>query len=91
MATNGNGYKVMLGEASTAASELETILEDLQGQIQDMTKCREEFLNDSLWYGPKKTEFNAKFENYMDFVNKLQGNGREYKTALEGMIRDYQE
>ena len=30
-------------------------------------------------------------KNYMDFVNKLQGNGREYKTALEGMIRDYQE
>jgi uncharacterized protein YukE len=91
MAASGNGYKVSLSEASAAASELEGIIEELESQSKDMKSCQEEFLSDALWYGPKKTEFTSNFENYMQLVNQLVANGREYKAALDGMIADYQE
>ncbi|MBQ9058011.1 MAG: WXG100 family type VII secretion target [Atopobiaceae bacterium] len=84
------GYEIHFDEASNGASQLQKIIEGLQEQLQKMSSTEEQFLNDQLWYGPNKTKFSQRFEEYKKAVENLLTNASEHHTALVDILNAYQ-
>lgn len=82
-------YEVNFSAAKSAASHLETILEQLQLQIKQMNKIEETMLNDSLWYGPNKSQFKQNFTEYKSAMNMLYNNAVEHLNKLNEMLQTY--
>ena len=84
-----DGYELHFDEVSQGASQLEKIIEDLQAQIDDMNKTEEEMLNDSLWYGPNKSQFSQRFADYKQAVSGLYDSAVDHHSKLIEIINTY--
>ena len=85
-----DGYQISFDMAQKAASDLNKILEEFQKQIELLSQKEEELLNDSLWYGPNKSDFTQKFNDYKTKVSALHKNAVEHYTALNQILSAYQ-
>ena len=82
-------YEVNFSAAKSAASHLESILEQLQLQIKRMDEIETTMLNDSLWYGPNKSQFKQNFAEYKIAMKILYNNAVEHLNKLNEMLQIY--
>lgn len=84
-----DGYEIHFDQASQAAAQLTTILENLQLQISKLTEIEENLLNDAYWHGPNKALFSQQLQEYKTSANNLYNNAAEHLESLNQVLASY--
>lgn len=84
-----DGYEIHFDQASQAAAQLGSIIDNLQLQIKKMDEIEEGLLNDAYWYGPNKAAFSRQLQEYRTSVNNLYSNAVEHLEQLNKVLATY--
>ena len=82
-------YEVNFPALEAAATHLQSILESLQKQMKRMEEIETTMLNDSLWYGPNKTQYTQKFAQYKNSLATLYNSAVDQLRKLNEIINTY--
>lgn len=84
-----DGYEIHIEEVSQGATQLQQIIEGLEAQMNQIKSISDNMLNDALWYGPNKSSFMNRLNDYMTQVQGLYNNAVEHHTRLLEIIQTY--
>lgn len=82
-------YEVNFPALQAAANHLQEIIANLQTQMKRMEEIKTTMLNDSLWYGPNKTQYTQKFVQYQNSLATLYNNALDQLSKLNEIIKTY--
>ena len=84
-----SGYEVNFTAMKAAADHLSEILSDLSKQIDRMGEIESAMMNESVWKGPKRSEYVKNFDAYRAALTSLYNNGRDHLVTLQEEMTTY--